>query len=76
MITSWQDVFAPFAKSPTKLGKAIGVSRQAANNMMARGSIPPMWWDALIAYAARENINGITYDALGRLAAKSAAPAE
>lgn len=68
MISRWQDLFDHF-DGPTDFGKAIGVSRQAAFNMMNRKSVPPRWWVVLIECAKQRKINGVTYDALARLAA-------
>lgn len=76
MITTWNDVFAAFDRSPTKLGNAIGANRQTAHAIITRGSIPPLWWDALVRHAVKEKIKGITYESLGRLAAKNGASAE
>jgi hypothetical protein len=72
MITRWSEVFSLFSGSPTRLAAVLGTSRSGAFNMMQRGTIPPLWWDALIAYAAREKIPGINYESLGRLAAIAA----
>ena len=71
MIRSWDDVFDAFDRSPSKLALALGTSPQATYGMMQRGSIPSRWWSVLVATCARRHIRGVTYEALGRIAAAS-----
>jgi len=49
---------------PTEVGRAVGVSRQAANNFRVRRSIPSHYWGRLVRYAQRNKLSGINVIAL------------
>jgi hypothetical protein len=71
MVTSVDDIFEKFG-GPSQLGEAIGVSRTHAGTMKARKSIPPEYWQRLVAAATERGIEGVTLEALAAIAARKA----
>jgi hypothetical protein len=55
---------------PAQVGRMIGVPTEHATAMKRRGSIPAAYWPKLISSAAEGGIEGISYEALARLAAQ------
>ena len=54
---------------PTPFGKACGFERHPGargGDMRQRGSIPPAYWLRLVDEAARQQIEGVIYEALAK----------
>ena len=61
---------------PPGFAKAIGVAESHARTMKARDSIPPEYWQALVAAAAAQGIEGVTLDLRLSDGAQAAAPVQ
>jgi hypothetical protein len=66
-MNSVADIVRAFG-GPTKLGRVVGASPQAINNMRARDFIPAEYWPALIEGARAAGVDGLTYEGLARFA--------
>lgn len=73
MTQSVDSIFDSFG-GPSQFGLALGISRKHAATMKTRGSIPPEYWERLVAEAAARGIAGITLEALAKIAAARKRP--
>jgi hypothetical protein len=48
----------------TAVAVAIGVDAPVVSNWRRRGRIPSDWWPALVEFARRKDLSGITFDRL------------
>lgn len=53
---------------PAQVGRAISVSTEHAASMRRRGSIPNVYWQALLSAAKEKGIEGVTLEVLWRIA--------
>lgn len=65
---TFDDVFAAFG-GPTRLAEAIGIKPFHAQTMKTRGSIPPGYWPDVVKAASKQEIEGLTHEALAKMAA-------
>jgi hypothetical protein len=68
-MNTFKDVIAKFG-GPAKYGRAIGISTERAAEQRARGSIPPVYWPAVVNAANELGISEITVDVLAALYAE------
>lgn len=68
-IATWADLFERIGRE-VPLMHILGVSKQNAFDMRKRCVIPSSHWTNLVAWAAENDKPEITFDLLGRLAAK------
>lgn len=64
---TFDDVFAAF-DGPARFAEAIGIKDSHAQTMKTRGSIPPAYWNAVVAAAMAKGIDGVTLEALAAIA--------
>jgi hypothetical protein len=55
---------------PSAVARVLDVRPSTASEMKRRRSIPPEYWLALVAEAARNGVKGVTTDALARIHAR------
>lgn len=68
---TFEDVIADFG-GPARFAEAIGIKDFHAQTMKTRGSIPPGYWNAVVAGAAARGIQDITLETLAAIAAAKA----
>lgn len=61
---------------PSALARLLAVSPQAVTNMRARNSIPSEYWARLVQAAATREIEGITFEALAKIAEQPSKPSK
>ena len=66
---SFSDVIRALGEPPG-FAKAVGVAESHARTMKARDSIPPEYWQALVAAAEARGIEGVSLDLLAGFAAR------
>lgn len=66
------DAFGGYAK----LAEAIGCPAGTASAWKTRGSIPVRYWSQIVARAAALGIEGVSFEALAKIASQSASARE
>lgn len=70
---SFSDVIRALG-DPPGFARAVGVAESHARTMKARDSIPPEYWQALVAAAHERGVEGVTLDLLAGFAARRRKP--
>jgi hypothetical protein len=69
-MNSFRDVISAMG-GPSALARAIDGNVNTVVSWRQRNRIPPNQWAPIVAAAEESGVGGITYDALGRIAAES-----